>query len=126
MSCLILCNPSNPTGCVSSQTSLEDIAAVLRDFPSVIVLSDEIYERLTYEDTPHVSFASLPGMFERTITINGFRCVCVCHIYITGTALLLLLIDIIIIIISSLHTHSHSLSSFLSSFMHGQTASHTA
>lgn len=73
VSCLILCNPSNPTGCVSGQAALEDIAAVLRDFPSVVVLSDEIYERLTYEDTPHVSFASLPGMFERTITINGFR-----------------------------------------------------
>lgn len=72
VSCLILCNPSNPTGCVSGQAALEDIAAVLRDFPSVVVLSDEIYERLTYEDTPHVSFASLPGMFERTITINGF------------------------------------------------------
>jgi len=71
-SCLILCNPSNPTGCVSGQAALEDIATVLRDFPSVMVLSDEIYERLTYEETPHVSFASLPGMFDRTITINGF------------------------------------------------------
>ncbi|KAJ1396608.1 pyridoxal phosphate-dependent transferase, partial [Ochromonadaceae sp. CCMP2298] len=70
---LILCNPSNPSGCVSSEQSLLEIAAVLRDFPQVVVLSDEIYERLTYEpEHPHLSFAAIPGMHGRTVTINGF------------------------------------------------------
>jgi len=70
-SCIILCNPSNPTGCVMTRQQLQEISDVLRDFPKVIVVADEIYERLTY-DIPHVSFASLPGMIDRTVTINGF------------------------------------------------------
>jgi bifunctional aspartate aminotransferase and glutamate/aspartate-prephenate aminotransferase len=68
---LILCNPSNPTGGVYSKEQLEGLATVLRDFPKVIVLADEIYERLVYEGECH-SFATIPGMFERTITVNGF------------------------------------------------------
>jgi aspartate/methionine/tyrosine aminotransferase len=75
---LFLCNPSNPTGGVHDQAALEAIAAVLKDFPQVVVLADEIYERLVYASddgddpsTQHVSFASIDGMFERTITING-------------------------------------------------------
>ena len=52
--CMIFCNPSNPT-------DLEQMVEVLQDFPKVLLLSDEIYERLTY-DIPHVSVASLPGM----------------------------------------------------------------
>jgi aspartate/methionine/tyrosine aminotransferase len=68
---IILCNPSNPTGGVASRKQLEAIAEVLVDFPQVIIISDEIYEQLVY-DTEHVSFASLPGMFDRTVTINGF------------------------------------------------------
>ena len=70
-SAIILCNPSKPTGCVMTQAELEKLAAVLRDFPRVTVIADEIYERLTY-DVEHVSFASLPDMMERTVTINGF------------------------------------------------------
>lgn len=68
---LILCNPSNPTGGVYDKASLEALAAVLNDFPYVYVLSDEIYERLVYQGEC-VAFASLPGMFDRTMTINGF------------------------------------------------------
>ena len=49
VTCVILCNPSNPSGCVSSKSALESLASVLLDFPKVVVLSDEIYERLTYE-----------------------------------------------------------------------------
>ena len=71
-SSIILCNPSNPTGCVMSEAQLQEVASVLADFPNVVVISDEIYERLTYTEQPHVSFASLPGMFQRTVTINGF------------------------------------------------------
>lgn len=68
---LVLCNPSNPTGAVYQQEQLEAIAAVLRDFPKVSIMADEIYERLVYEGSC-TSFAALPGMFERTLTINGF------------------------------------------------------
>jgi aspartate/glutamate/aspartate-prephenate aminotransferase len=68
---IILCNPSNPTGGVYHQQKLEALAQVLRDFPNVAVLADEIYERLVYEgDCP--SFASMDGMFHRTLTVNGF------------------------------------------------------
>ena len=69
---IILCNPSNPTGSVYTKEQLEGLASVLEDFPKVIILADEIYERLTYDDIEHTSFASIPGIFNRTITINGF------------------------------------------------------
>lgn len=70
---LILCNPCNPTGAVIPGERLEQIAALLRrpEHAHVLVLSDEIYEAITY-GVPHVAFASLEGMKERTLTINGF------------------------------------------------------
>lgn len=68
---LILCSPSNPTGSVYSREELEALAEVLRRHPQVYVLSDEIYEYVIF-DAEAVSFASLPGMKERTITVNGF------------------------------------------------------
>lgn len=68
---LILCNPSNPTGGVYKKEELEALAEVLRDFPKVVIMADEIYERLVYDgDCP--SFASIDGMFHRTMTVNGF------------------------------------------------------
>lgn len=67
---LILPYPNNPTGAVMGREDLEKIAAVLRD-TDVMVISDEIYAELTYEGK-HVCFASLPGMWERTVTLNGF------------------------------------------------------
>lgn len=71
---LIFCNPCNPTGCTYSKDELEALAAVLREprYAHVLILSDEIYERLTYDGLEHVSFASLPGMYERTMIVNGF------------------------------------------------------
>lgn len=73
VTCIILCNPSNPTGQVTSAKYQQEIANVLLDFPQVNVISDEIYERLTYDDDkPHTSFATLPGMADRTVTVNGF------------------------------------------------------
>ena len=69
---LILCSPSNPSGAVYSEKQLREIADVVREHPRLVVLSDEIYEYIVYGDTKHVSFASLPGMFERTLTVNGF------------------------------------------------------
>ena len=70
---LILCNPCNPSGTVIGAAQLEALAAVLRrpEHAHVLVLADEIYSEITY-DVPHVSFAALPGMMERTLTINGF------------------------------------------------------
>ena len=63
--------PNNPTGAVMSAADMQAIAEVLRD-TNIMVLSDEIYSELTYGLDRHVSFASLPGMAERTIVVNGF------------------------------------------------------
>ncbi|KAG1673699.1 hypothetical protein FOA52_010568 [Chlamydomonas sp. UWO 241] len=69
---LILCTPSNPTGTVYSRAQLEAIAEVVLEHPRLMVISDEIYEYIIYKPHTHVSFASLPGMHERTLTVNGF------------------------------------------------------
>ncbi|HUF08160.1 MAG TPA: pyridoxal phosphate-dependent aminotransferase [Rhodothermales bacterium] len=68
---LILCSPSNPTGSVYPRAELEAIADVVRKHDYLFVLSDEIYERIVF-GVEHVCFASLPGMWEKTITVNGF------------------------------------------------------
>ena len=69
---LVLPFPNNPTGAIMEKTDLEAIAQVVEKY-DLYVISDEIYSELTYtEDTNHVSIASLPGMRERTILINGF------------------------------------------------------
>ena len=68
---LILPYPNNPTGGVMRREHLEAIAEVIRE-SGLFVLSDEIYGALTYGDRPHVSIASLPGMQERTMLIDGF------------------------------------------------------
>ncbi len=68
---LILPFPNNPTGAVMDRRTLEGIAEVLRG-TDIMVLSDEIYAELTYGLDRHVSIASLPGMKERTIVVNGF------------------------------------------------------
>ena len=68
---LILPYPNNPTGAIMERTHLEALADVLRG-TDIIVISDEIYAELTYEGKKHVSFASIDGMRERTITLNGF------------------------------------------------------
>ena len=68
---LILPYPNNPTGAIMEREHLEAIAEVLRG-TDVVVISDEIYAELTYGGRTHVSFASIPGMKERTITLNGF------------------------------------------------------
>ena len=68
---LIFPYPNNPTGAVMSAADMQAIAEVLRD-TNIMVLSDEIYSELTYGLDRHVSFASLPGMAECTIVVNGF------------------------------------------------------
>ena len=67
---LILPFPNNPTGAIMEKEDLEAIAEVILRH-DIFVMSDEIYAELTYKDK-HVSIASLPGMRERTILINGF------------------------------------------------------
>ncbi len=64
-------SPCNPTGSVFSKEELEAIAAVLRDHPDIVVISDEIYELINYTGS-HTSFAALDGMREQTVTVNGF------------------------------------------------------
>ncbi len=68
---IILNSPCNPTGAVWTRLELEEIAALVRAHPKCMVLSDEIYEYILF-DGEMVSFGSLPGMLERTITLNGF------------------------------------------------------
>lgn len=67
---LVLPFPNNPTGAIMERQHLEEIAEVLRD-TNIMVLSDEIYAELTF-GSKHVSIASIPGMWERTIVVNGF------------------------------------------------------
>lgn len=67
---LILPFPNNPTGAIMERKDLEAVAEVIIKH-DIFVMSDEIYSELTYKDK-HVSIASLPGMQERTILINGF------------------------------------------------------
>lgn len=68
---LILPYPCNPTGAVMGRDDLEKIAEVLRE-KDIIVVSDEIYSELTFGGKSHCSIASLEGMHERTVTVNGF------------------------------------------------------
>jgi aminotransferase len=68
---LVLPFPNNPTGAIMNRERLEKIAEVVIKH-DLYVLSDEIYSELTYGEEEHVSIASLPGMKERTIVINGF------------------------------------------------------
>ena len=68
---LILPYPCNPTGAIMEKADLEAIADVLRD-TNILIISDEIYAELTFGDAPHASIASIDGMKERTVLINGF------------------------------------------------------
>lgn len=68
---IVLNSPGNPTGTVQSRETLEGVAKLAREH-NLLVISDEIYEKLIYDGNEHVSIASLPGMKERTITLNGF------------------------------------------------------
>lgn len=67
---IILCSPSNPTGSVYSAEELEGLAVVLRKYPQVMVIADEIYEHINYVGQ-HASIATCEGMLDRTLIING-------------------------------------------------------
>ena len=68
---LILPYPCNPTGAIMEKSDLEKIAEILKG-TNILVLSDEIYSELTFGGEKHVSPASIDGMWERTVTVNGF------------------------------------------------------
>ena len=67
---IIINSPNNPTGSVENRKQLEEIAQIAKD-NDLIVISDEVYERIIYDDEEHVSMASLPDMRDRTLTINA-------------------------------------------------------
>ncbi len=67
---IIINSPNNPSGSIFKFEELNKIASVLIKYPQIFVLSDEIYEHINY-GVKHVSFASIAGMYERTITVNG-------------------------------------------------------
>jgi aminotransferase len=68
---IIVCSPANPSGKVMTQTELEAIAEVAQEL-DLLVISDEVYEHYVTGENPHVPIASLPGMWERTVTVNSF------------------------------------------------------
>lgn len=67
---VIINSPNNPSGSVYSEKEYKALAKVLEKYPDIFILSDEIYEHINY-GIPHFSFAKIPSMYERTITING-------------------------------------------------------
>jgi aminotransferase len=67
---IIINTPNNPTGKVFSKSELEYIAKLCKEF-NALAICDEIYEHITYDGEAHISIASLPGMYERSITINS-------------------------------------------------------
>ena len=67
---IIINSPNNPSGSVYNEHELREIGNMLMDYPEIFVLSDEIYEHINY-GVKHFSFASIPEMYDRTITVNG-------------------------------------------------------
>lgn len=68
---VVLCSPGNPTGAVIQPAEMEGIARLAQE-RDLLIVADEIYEKLVYDGVKHVSMASLPGMRQRTLVINGF------------------------------------------------------
>lgn len=68
---ILVPSPNNPTGTVMSRERLNEVAAIVKQH-DLVVISDEIYDRLVYGDAKHTCFASLPGMYQRTMVLQGF------------------------------------------------------
>ncbi|MGA0544266.1 pyridoxal phosphate-dependent aminotransferase [Brevundimonas sp. VNH65] len=69
---LILNSPSNPTGAAYTRAELESLAAVLRNHPQVWILTDDMYEHLTFDDFEYTTIAQVaPDLYDRTLTVNG-------------------------------------------------------
>lgn len=69
---LVFSSPCNPTGAVFTQSDLREYVDVLRDFPNVLIVSDEIYEYINFTAEGHQSIASFPEVADRVVIINGF------------------------------------------------------
>ena len=67
---VIINSPNNPSGSVYTKQEYIELAKILEKYPEVFILSDEIYEHINY-GVPHYSFAKIPSMYKRTITVNG-------------------------------------------------------
>jgi aspartate aminotransferase len=67
---LIFSTPCNPTGSVYSKAELQDLASVLKKYPSIVVISDEIYEHINFSGN-HESIAQFPEVFDQVVTVNG-------------------------------------------------------
>jgi kynurenine--oxoglutarate transaminase/cysteine-S-conjugate beta-lyase/glutamine--phenylpyruvate transaminase len=68
---LLLNTPHNPTGKMFSRQELTDIANMLQHHPQITVISDEVYQHIVLDDEPHVSMATIPGMWDRTLTLSS-------------------------------------------------------
>lgn len=68
---LLLNSPANPSAVVWDAAQLEALAAVVRRHPRLVVVSDEVYEHIVFQGAAHVPFASLPGMYDRTVTVSS-------------------------------------------------------
>eukprot|EP00586_Coscinodiscus_wailesii_P007063 CAMPEP_0172491222 /NCGR_PEP_ID=MMETSP1066-20121228/21950_1 /TAXON_ID=671091 /ORGANISM="Coscinodiscus wailesii, Strain CCMP2513" /LENGTH=432 /DNA_ID=CAMNT_0013260159 /DNA_START=149 /DNA_END=1445 /DNA_ORIENTATION=+ len=70
---LILNTPHNPTGKMFSRSEMEALAGIVERHPQLTVITDEVYEHIVFDDvnSPHIHFASLPGMYERTLTLSS-------------------------------------------------------
>lgn len=68
---VMLNSPNNPSGSMYTKAEYEALAAVLEKYPNIFVLSDEIYEHINYDGATPFSFAAVPSMYDRTVTVNG-------------------------------------------------------
>jgi len=68
---IIICSPANPTGRIMTRDELQAIAAIAEEF-NLLILSDEVYEHFTTSAADHVPVATIPGAFERTVTVSSF------------------------------------------------------
>jgi len=75
---LFINNPHNPTGKMWSHEELLELSKVVAKYPNLYVVADEAYEQLAFDGTPHIRFANMPGMFDKTITVfsagKSFEC----------------------------------------------------
>ena len=67
----LLNTPHNPTGKVFTRVELEAVSAIVQAWPDVVAVADEVYEHMVYDARTHISLASLPGMFDRTLTVSS-------------------------------------------------------
>mmetsp|Transcript_10129 Transcript_10129/g.11238 ORF Transcript_10129/g.11238 Transcript_10129/m.11238 type:complete len:495 (+) Transcript_10129:54-1538(+) len=70
---LILNTPHNPTGKMFNRSEMEQLASIIERHPQVTVIADEVYEHIVFDEktSPHISFASIPGMYEHTLTLSS-------------------------------------------------------